>query len=139
MHTYEDFNRCVIKVAPEGSMQGFQIPYIGGFINMEPCTLWGKFLLIEREKYAFSGPQARACMGQQPGALSSKEPCNRCWQQTLAQRQYSNVASEWMIPRGSPSTRWPSLKTRCFQQLGRRRTEPHPEDKGGFLHRSCKG
>ena len=45
MHTYEDFNRCVIKVAPEGSMQGFQIPYIGDFINMEPCTLWGKFLL----------------------------------------------------------------------------------------------
>ena len=26
-----------------------------------------------------------------------------------------------------------------FQQLGRRRTEPHPEDKGGFLHRSCRG
>ena len=45
MHTQEDFNRFVIKVAPEGSMQGFQIPYIGNFSNMEPCTLWGKFLL----------------------------------------------------------------------------------------------
>ena len=73
MHTYEDFNRCVIKVAPEGSMQGFQIPYIGSFSNMEPCTLWGKFLLRGGEKYAFPGPQARACIGQQPGAPSSKK------------------------------------------------------------------
>ena len=39
---------------------------------MEPCTLWGKFLLGEREEYAFSGPQVRACREQQPGALSSK-------------------------------------------------------------------
>ena len=39
---------------------------------MEPCTLWGRFLLKECEEYAFSGPQVWACMGQQPGALSSK-------------------------------------------------------------------
>ena len=39
---------------------------------MEPCTLWGKFLLREREGYAFSGPQVRACREQQPGALNSK-------------------------------------------------------------------
>ena len=32
----------------------------------------GKFLLEEREEDAFSGPQVRACMGQQPGALNSK-------------------------------------------------------------------
>ena len=72
MHTQEDFNRFVTKVAPEGSLQGFQIPYIEDLINMEPCTLWGRFLLKEREEYAFSGPQVRACMGQQPGALNSK-------------------------------------------------------------------
>ena len=73
MHTQVDLNRIVIKVTPEGSMQGFPIPYSEGFINMEPCTLWGKFLVIEREKYAFPGPQARARMGQQPSALSSKK------------------------------------------------------------------
>ena len=39
---------------------------------MEPCTLLGEFLLGEREEYAFSGPQVRACREQQPGALSSK-------------------------------------------------------------------
>ena len=110
----EGLHPFVSKVAPEGSLQGFQIPYIGGLINMEPRTLWGKLLLKEREEYAFSEPQVRTCMGQQPGALSSKEACSRCWQQTLAQRQHSNVASEWIIPRGSPpSTRWPSLKTSC--------------------------
>ena len=72
---------------------------------MEPRTLWGKLLLKEREEYAFSEPQVRTCMGQQPGALSSKEACSRCWQQTLAQRQHSNVASEWIIPHGSPLRR----------------------------------
>ena len=72
MHTQENFNRFVFKVAPKGSLQGFQSPYIEDLINMEPCTLWGKFLLEEREEYAFSGPQVRACMGQQPSALSSK-------------------------------------------------------------------
>ena len=72
MHTQEDFNRFVIKVAPEGSLQGFRIPYIEDLINMEPCTLWSRFLSKEGEEYAFSGPQVRACMGQQPGALSSK-------------------------------------------------------------------
>ena len=72
MHTQEDFNRLVIKVAPEGSLQGFHIPYIEDPINMEPCTLWAKFLLEEREEAAFSGPQIRACMGQQSGALNSK-------------------------------------------------------------------
>ena len=72
MHTQEDFNRFVIKVAPEGSLQGFKIPYIEDLINMEPCTLWSRFLAKEGEEYAFSGPQVRDCMGQQPGALSSK-------------------------------------------------------------------
>ena len=72
MHTQEDFNRFVIKVAPEGSLQGFHIPYTEDLISMEPCTLWAKFLLEEREEAAFSGPQIRAYMGQQPGALNSK-------------------------------------------------------------------
>ena len=72
MHTQGNFNRFLIKVTPEGSSRGFQIPYIQNLINMEPCTLWGKFLVREREEYSFSGPQARACREQQPGALSSK-------------------------------------------------------------------
>ena len=71
MHTQEDFNRFAINVAPEGSLQGFHIPYIKNLINMEPCALWAKFL-EEPEESAFSGPQNRACMGQQPGALNSK-------------------------------------------------------------------
>ena len=41
MHTQEDFNHVVFKVAPEGSLQGSQTPYIEDLINMEPCTLWG--------------------------------------------------------------------------------------------------
>ena len=44
MHTQENSNRFVIKVAPEGSLQGFQIPYIEDLINIEPCTLRGKSL-----------------------------------------------------------------------------------------------
>ena len=81
MHMQEDFNRLVIKVAPEGSPQGFHIPYIEDPINMEPCTLWAKFLLEEREEAAFSGPQIRACRGQQPGALNTSGPCSRCLEQ----------------------------------------------------------
>ena len=42
MHRRENPNRFVIKVAPEGSLQGSQIPYIKDLINMEPCTLWSK-------------------------------------------------------------------------------------------------
>ena len=61
MHTQENFNRFVIKVAPESSLQVFQIHYIQDLINMEPCTLWGKFLLGERKGHAFFGPQVRAC------------------------------------------------------------------------------
>ena len=72
MHTQEEFNRFALKMSSEDSLQGCQIPYIEGLINIEPCTLWGKFLPNEREEYAFSGPQVRACMGQQPGAPSSK-------------------------------------------------------------------
>ena len=30
MHTRKDFNPFVSEVAPEGSLQGFQIPYIEG-------------------------------------------------------------------------------------------------------------
>ena len=78
MHTQGNFNRFLIKVTPEGSSRGFQIPYIQNLINMEPCTLWGKFLLREREEYAFSGPQVRACREQQPGALTVRELCNHC-------------------------------------------------------------
>ena len=72
MHTQEHFNCLVTKVAPQGRLQGFHIPYIKDLINMEPCTLWGKFLLGEREEAAFSGPQVRACMGQYPVTLNSK-------------------------------------------------------------------
>ena len=72
MHTQENSNRFVIKVAPEGSLQGFQIPYIEDLIHIEPCTLRGKPLLKERKECAFSEPQFRAYMGQQPGGLSSK-------------------------------------------------------------------
>ena len=71
-HTQEEFSRFALKMSSEGSLQGFQIPYIEDLINIEPCTLWGKFLLKEREEHAFSGPQVRACMRQQPGALSSR-------------------------------------------------------------------
>ena len=72
MHTQGNFNRFLIKVAPEGSLQGFTTPYIQDLISMEPCTLRGKLLSGEREGYAFSGPQVRACREQQPSALSSK-------------------------------------------------------------------
>ena len=72
MHTQEDFNHFVIKVAPEDSLQGFHIPCTEELISMEPCTLWAKFLMEGCEEAAFSGPQIRAYMGQQPGALNSK-------------------------------------------------------------------
>ena len=55
MHTQEEFNRCALKVSLEDSLQGFQIPYIEDLIDIEPCTLWGKFLLKERENMHFLG------------------------------------------------------------------------------------
>ena len=72
MHTQGNFNHLLIKVATEGSSRGIQIPYIQSLISMEPCTLWGKFLVSGREEHSFSGPQARACREQQPGALNSR-------------------------------------------------------------------
>ena len=138
MHTQEDFNRFVTKVAPEGSLQGFQIPYIEDLINMEPCTLWGRFLLKEREEYAFSGPQVRACMGQQPGALSSKRAMQPLLATGLGKEPLSSAASEWLMHRGSPSTRWPSPKTCCFQQLGRYSTDSHSESRRESLAASWR-
>ena len=72
MHKQEDFNSFVIKATPESSLRSFRIPCIKDLINMEPCTLWGKFLLGKREEDAIPGPQVRTCVGQQPGALDSK-------------------------------------------------------------------
>ena len=138
MHTQVDFNRFVIKVAPEGSSQGFQIPYVKDLINMEPCTLWGKFLLKEREEYAFAGPQVRACMRQQPGALSSRRPMQPLLAPNLGKEAAFQcgirvASSSWI-----PSTRRPSLKTCRFQQRGRCRTKLHLENGGELSHRSCR-
>ena len=44
MHTQEDFNRFVIKVAPDSSMQSCQTQHIKELISMEPRTWWRKFL-----------------------------------------------------------------------------------------------
>ena len=111
MHTQGSFNRFVIKVAPEGSLQGFQTPYIQDLINMEPCTLWGKFLLGEREDYAFSGPQVRACREQQPGALSSKWALQPLLTTGLGEEAAFQFGIQMASAHGSPSTRWPSPKT----------------------------
>ena len=43
------------------------------------------------------------------------------------------MTPEWLIHRGSPSTRWPSLRTCRFQQLGQFSTEDHSEDKRRVL------
>ena len=90
MHTQEEFNRFALKMSPEDNLQGFQIPYIKDLIDTEPCTLWGKFRLKEREKSVFSGPQARAYMRQQPGALSSR----RDMQPLLATGRVKEAASQ---------------------------------------------
>ena len=58
MHTQEDFNRLVIKVAPDSSLQGSHIPYIEDPINMESCTLWARFLLEECEELPFLDPRS---------------------------------------------------------------------------------
>ena len=111
MHMQEDFNRLVFKVATKGSLQGFQCPYIEDLINLEPCTLWGKYLLEVREEYAFSRPQVQACMGHQPSTLSSKGAPQPLTTTGLEERQHANLASRWPMLHGSPSTRWPSPKT----------------------------
>ena len=72
MHTQEDCNCFLIKIAPEGSLQGSQISCTRDLIDMKPGTLWGKFRLREREEHASSGPQAKARMWQQPGTLNSE-------------------------------------------------------------------
>ena len=72
MHTQADCNCFLIKIAPEGSLQGSQISCTRDLIDMKPGTLWGKFLLRECEEHASSGPQAKARMWQQPGTLNSE-------------------------------------------------------------------
>ena len=72
---------------------------------MEPCILWGKFLLEEREEYAFSRLQARACMGQQPSALSSKGalqplPTTGLEEEAACQSGIQMASASWLPPRG---------------------------------------
>ena len=132
MHAQRNFSRRVVKFAPEGNLQGFQILYIQVLINMEPCTLLGEFLLGEREEYAFSGPQVRACREQQPGALSSKWVLQPLLTQALERRQHSNLASRWPVLHGSAAMRWRSPKTWCFQRPGRCRQYPTQEAEEEF-------
>ena len=137
MHTQENFNRFVIKVAPESSLQVFQIHYIQDLINMEPCTLWGKFLLGEREGYAFSGPQVRACREQQPGALSSK----RALQPLLTTGLEEEAAFQSGIQMASaswlPFEKVAFTEDMMFSATWRRRTEPL-RSRSGHFRRSCK-
>ena len=109
MHTQEEFNRFALRLSLRDNLQGFQIPYIEDLIDIEPCTLWGKFLLKEREKYAFSGPQARAYMRQQPGALSSKRNMQPLLAQAASRRQHSkrHPSGQCLVaPLGRGGLRW---------------------------------
>ena len=108
MHTQGNFNRFAIKVAPGGSLQGLPTPYIQDLISIEPCTLWGKFLSGEREGYAFSGAQARACREQQPDALSSKWALQPLLTTGLGEEATFQFGIQMASAHGSPSTRWPS-------------------------------
>ena len=96
----------VSEVAPEGSLQGFQIPYIEG---------------------------------RQPGALNSKGHAAAVGNRPRQKRQYSSVAHEWIIPRGSPSTRWPSPKTRCFSSLVDAEQSLTQRTKAGFFTQILQG
>ena len=107
---------------------------------MEPCTLWGggKSLLIGGEKYAFSGPQARACIGQQPGAPSSKKTmqpllATGLGKETAFQNSIRMVNSSWL-----PCDEVAFTEGMLFSAAWLVQTEPHSEDKGQLLHRSCK-
>ena len=109
MHTQENSSRVVTKVAPEGSLQGSQIPYIEDLISMEPCTLWGKFLVEEREEWAFSEPQVRACMGQQPGALNSERalqplPTTGLEEEAAFQSDIQMASASWLLSDGAALT-----------------------------------
>ena len=82
-------------------LASFRIPYIEDLINMEPCTLWGKFLLREREEHASSGPQAKARMWQQPGTLNSESTMQPLLMTSLSGRSsnpmwHPMVNSSWL-------------------------------------------
>ena len=109
MHTQE--NRFVINVAPEGSLQGFQIRYIEDLINLEPCTLRGKPLFEERNECAFPEPQIRACKGQQPGTLSSERTLQPL--PTVGLEEITASAGEIRDEGVSPPT-LPLRHQRCF-------------------------
>ena len=61
----------------EGSLQGFHIPDTEELINMEPCTLWAKFLLKSAKKLLFLGLDP-GLHGAAARALAAKEPYSRC-------------------------------------------------------------
>ena len=94
MHTQEDFNRFVIKVAPDSSMQSCQTQHIKELISMEPRTWWRKFLGKKGKEFAFSGPQAWACAKQPLGAASRK----RAMQPLLATCLGKETAFQGGIP-----------------------------------------
>ena len=76
---------------------------------MEPCTLWGKFLVEEREEWAFSEPQVRACMGQQPGALNSERalqplPTTGLEEEAASQPDIQMASASWLLSDGAALT-----------------------------------
>ena len=77
MHTQKTSTASESKVAPEAVYRSSKIHYIQDLINMEPCTLWGKFLLGECKGHAFFGPQARACRSS-TRCVNSKRARHHC-------------------------------------------------------------
>ena len=76
---------------------------------MDPCTLWGKFLVEEREEWAFSEPQVRACMGQQPGALNSERalqplPTTGLEEEAASQPDIQMASASWLLSDGAALT-----------------------------------
>ena len=134
----EDFNRLVFKVATKGSLQGFQCPYSEDLINLEPCTLWGKYLLEVRKNYACYKPQVQACMGHQPSTLSSKGapqplPTTGLEEEAACQSGIQMDDASWL-----PFDEVAFTEDMTFSAAWAVQNKPHSGGRGTLLHRSRK-
>ena len=98
----------------------------------------GKFLLKEREEYAFPGPQVQACTEQQPGAL--------CSERDMQTMSVTGIVEEAAFQSGIRLTSASQLpfdevavtEDMLFSAARSVQNKTHSQDRGGFAHRAYK-
>ena len=104
MHTQVDFTALSPRQHQMAACKASAFP-TSRVYQHRALYLWGRFLLREREEYPLPGPQVWACMGQQPGALSSKKAMQPLLATGLVQEAAFQCGIQMTTLRGSPPRR----------------------------------